>query len=301
MVDLVDRCCPMKTLKISKNRPPYINDRIIEMGHVRDKLFKLARKTGSREDWVLAKRHRLLVNYAVRKAKGTYYRKKLEECKGDTRKFWLQIKNIMPGRNVKEITETINKKDGSLLKGVEAYEYINQYFCDIGTELVAKLDTRSKHNIQYKSEKIKNFHSWDQEFQTKEVVEEINALDVNKSSGFEDLNTYVVKVSLLLLKEEFTFVLNSCHKSCIFPDAWKNVLTVPIPKTESTKDVNNLRPISLLPVTGKIFERFSNRHLNFHMEGNGLYFERQGGFRAGRSTIRTAFELIEQFCCNYIY
>lgn len=46
------------------------------------------------------------------------------------------------------------------------------------------------------------------------------------------------------------------------------------------KDVDNLRPISLLPVTGKIFwEKIINARLTDHMEMNGLYFDRQGGFR----------------------
>lgn len=89
---LVDKFCPIRTLRVSKNRPPYIDDRIIELGHLRDKLFKIAKKSGMRDDWILAKRQRLLVNYAVRKSKSVYYKNKLTECKGDTRKFWAHVK-----------------------------------------------------------------------------------------------------------------------------------------------------------------------------------------------------------------
>lgn len=53
-------------------------------------------------------------------------------------------------------------------------------------------------------------------------------------------------------------------------------MVVPISKSGSTKDVNNLRTISLIPFTGKCFERFINNHLTMHMEGNNLFFAKQG-------------------------
>lgn len=153
-------------------------------------------------------------------------------------------------------------------------------------DVLTKLDvTRTQHGCDI-TELITNTYSWDEDFGVKDVEKEIRDLDVNKSSGFEEMNTYTMKITLLQLKEEFTFLLNLCRRSCVFPT------TVPIPKSGNLKDVNNLRPILLLPVTGKIFERFINRHLNFHMEGNNLYFERQRGFRSGYSTISTAFNLV---------
>ena len=41
----------------------------------------------------------------------------------------------------------------------------------------------------------------------------------------------------------------------VFPDCWKKDNVVPIHKKESKNLLKNYRPISLLPIFGKIFER----------------------------------------------
>lgn len=66
-----------------------------------------------------------------------------------------------------------------------------------------------------------------------------------------EINSRVRKVTLKLLISEFTWIFNGCKNKCKFPDAWKHVLTVPIPNQGNVKEVIN---ISLLPVTGKIME-----------------------------------------------
>ena len=51
--------------------------------------------------------------------------------------------------------------------------------------------------------------------------------------------------------------------------------------------MNNLRPISLLPLPGKIAERIMHTHLSNFLENNNLLNKNQGGFRKGKSTIST--------------
>lgn len=58
-------------------------------------------------------------------------------------------------------------------------------------------------------------------------------------------------------------------------------------KKGDINNVNNLRPISLIPVPGKIMEHFIICHLMEHMEGNNFFADFQGGFRKGKSTIHT--------------
>lgn len=95
------------------------------------------------------------------------------------------------------------------------------------------------------------------------------------------MNAHVLKISLGVIINEFTYLLNVCKNKSIFQEKWKYVSTVPIPKQGNIKDVNNLTPISLLPNKGKIFKRFINKHLTFHMEGNNLFFENQGDSALG--------------------
>lgn len=129
------------------------------------------------------------------------------------------------------------------------------------------------------------------------VKREITDLDFTKSSGFEELilNTKCLKICLMSCIKQFTDLLNKCITIGIFPNSWKEAIVVPILKQGNLREVDNMRPISLLPATGKILEKFMNFYLTDHMESNNLYYFRQGGFRKGHSTTETTYHLL-----NYI-
>ena len=66
---------------------------------------------------------------------------------------------------------------------------------------------------------------------------------------------------------------------------WKKANIVAIHKKGDKQAVKNYRPVSLLPICGKIFERLLyNEMLNFFLE-NDLISPKQSGFRPGDSCI----------------
>ena len=69
-------------------------------------------------------------------------------------------------------------------------------------------------------------------------------------------------VSIRMLKlcgEAIYRPLNINSKTCLntgkFPSEWKKGNVVPILKKDHKQNVKNYRPVSLLPISGKIFER----------------------------------------------
>ena len=56
-----------------------------------------------------------------------------------------------------------------------------------------------------------------------------------------------------------------------FPDYWKKANVVPVPKKESKNLVKNCRPISLLSIFGKIFERVIFKELFNYFHKNELF------------------------------
>ena len=50
-------------------------------------------------------------------------------------------------------------------------------------------------------------------------------------------------------------IFSSCIESGIFPTEWKKANVVPIHKRDDKQNVKNYRPVSLLQIFGKIFER----------------------------------------------
>ena len=69
----------------------------------------------------------------------------------------------------------------------------------------------------------------------------------------------------------------------------------PIYKKGNKSDLNNYRPLSLLPTISKIFERFIHTQLYNYLSENELLCEQQYGFQSQHST-----ELAEIKLVNYL-
>ena len=63
---------------------------------------------------------------------------------------------------------------------------------------------------------------------------------------------------------------------------------IPLKKGGDPTDVNNLRPVSLLPLPGKLAERIMHSHLSKYIEENNFLNKNQGGFRKNHSVSTTA-------------
>ena len=80
-------------------------------------------------------------------------------------------------------------------------------------------------------------------------------------------------------------IFSSSIESGISPTEWKMASLVPIHKRDDKQNVKNYRPVSLLPIFGKIFERLIyNEMYSFFIE-NDLMSSNQSGFKQGDSCI----------------
>ena len=79
----------------------------------------------------------------------------------------------------------------------------------------------------------------------------------------------------------------------MFPEKWKVARIVPLFKGGDHTDANNYRPVSLLPLPGKLIENIIHTRLFSYLELYDLLNQCQGGFRPGRSTIDTVAEFTD--------
>lgn len=73
IINLLNKMCRIQTIRVSRDRPLYITDELIEVGHHRDELFKIAKNSNEPEDWSEAKSYRQKTNYEIKKAKKYCY------------------------------------------------------------------------------------------------------------------------------------------------------------------------------------------------------------------------------------
>ena len=88
----------------------------------------------------------------------------------------------------------------------------------------------------------------------------------------------------------------------IFLDDWKKINVVQLYKKESTNLIKSYRPISLLPIFSKIFERLIFDSLFNYFMQNKLFTESQSGFISGDSCVAQLLsithEIYKIFDCN---
>ena len=74
-------------------------------------------------------------------------------------------------------------------------------------------------------------------------------------------------------------------ESGMFPDSWKIARVAPIFKSGSTEDRLNYRPISVLPVVSRLFEKLIYDQLYEYLDSNMHLFKDQYGFRNLHSVV----------------
>ena len=83
----------------------------------------------------------------------------------------------------------------------------------------------------------------------------LSSIDVAKSTGLNSIGPRLLKIVPNVLTPCITYIIDKSLASGVFPRIWKHAKVNPVFKTGSKDDVNNYRPISILPTLSKIIEK----------------------------------------------
>ena len=116
-----------------------------------------------------------------------------------------------------------------------------------------------------------------------EVLKVLMSLKRSKSPGIDNIPPGTVKDAAKEIIHPLPHIINLSFASSTIPRDWKIARCVPIFKSGNTKEFDNCRPISVLPVFSKILERVVHNQLYEYLEGNEFLSSQQFGFRRNRS------------------
>lgn len=131
---------------------------------------------------------------------------------------------------------------------------------------------------------------------SQEVSSVIHNLKMKKSVGYDAISTSVVKNCESVLSPLLATSFNHCISEGYFPAELKISKVVPVFKKGDPSDVNNYRPISILPILNKVFEKLIYVRLLGHLDRFDYFYKRQYGFRARSNTSGCAIDLMD-----YVY
>ena len=187
----------------------------------------------------------------------------------------------------------VNKETDQPLSPEDTPNFINNFFVNVGSNLAKNFSEDWSYDgkeAEVYMEEIKT-----NELEIDKLCKEIN---ITKASSVPNLSSRILKDAFLCLTSQLTYMYNLSFRKMTFPDKWKMANIIPLQKTGDTTDVNNLRPVSLPPLPGKIAERIIHTRMQSFLENNNLLNLRQGGFRKNNSTVNTVAEFTDDTACS---
>ena len=123
-------------------------------------------------------------------------------------------------------------------------------------------------------------------FTEHEMVREVRTFKNNKAPGPDLIEVKVLKVACSVIPGQIARLFNGCLQWGVFPSVWKRGSLRVLLKAEDKdeKDPKSYRPICLLSVIGKLFEKLIKLRLTDTSLAPENVSDRQFGFMPGRST-----------------
>ena len=118
-----------------------------------------------------------------------------------------------------------------------------------------------------------------------QIISIINHLSPNKAHGYDGISISMLNLCAAEIATPLLIIFQDCINSATFPDCWKYANVQPINKKNNRQIKSNYRPISLLPICGKMFEKIVFDQVYAFLNINKLLSKNQSGFRPGDSSI----------------
>ena len=122
-------------------------------------------------------------------------------------------------------------------------------------------------------------------FSQDDIAKIVQNLDPNKAHGHDNISIRMLKVCGSSIYKPLEMIFKQCIETGVFPSEWKKANIVPIHKKGDKQTLENYRPVSLLPICGKILGRLMfNEMFNFFIE-NKRISRNHSGIKLGDSCI----------------
>ena len=129
------------------------------------------------------------------------------------------------------------------------------------------------------------------------VKKEINNLKNDCSTSFDTIPVKYLKLVSEYIASPITNIINNCIKDNNFPKMWKIARISPMPKVKVPIKPSDYRPISVLPVLSKVFERIILNRVKQFIDKHEVYQSTQSGYRKGHSCITVLLKLRDDIQC----
>ena len=121
----------------------------------------------------------------------------------------------------------------------------------------------------------------------------ISKLDIKKSTGVDNISAKILKTCVSAVSGVISNLINTTYSLCKFPTGLKGAQVLPLHKKNDPLDKAKFRPVSLLPIISKIYERNMHDQLSAYLGSSFNPF--LAAFRKGFGCQSTLLRLLEDW------
>ena len=114
----------------------------------------------------------------------------------------------------------------------------------------------------------------------------------------DKISAELLRICADRIVDSLCLIFNTSITTGIFPEKWKCSKVVPVFKQGDRTNLDNYRPISIIPVVAKVFERIIYDQLYAFLMDNNLLSSYQSGLRSLHSTVTSLLEATDDWAYN---
>ena len=298
ILENLNRFCPIKTKYVSPKHKskPWITTLIRNKIKERQRYYRLLKFNAI----TLQAYHRFRneTNSLIRKSKLDYHERLFDRLKDNMKKTWNSINGILGKNKSKSRIKSILHEGILYDNPRDIADAFNTHFSTIAQKIDDLIPAPGPGSPSYadflRDTNIQNTFNF-----SPVNIEDISRIIYsfqNKSSHMSTYSVKVIKFISPLISPILRDLINRSLAEGIFPNFCKIARVVPVFKSGSSSSLGNYRPISILPIFSKIFEKIVHKQLSDYLFFNNILNPNQYGFRKNRSTADAIVDMTQ-----YIY
>ena len=277
-ITALDIHAPIKKKVVRGNNAPFMNKTLSKEFMHRSKLKNKYNKSPTETNKILYKKQRNFCVNLLKKEKKNYYNNLDIKIFDDNRKFWQRIKPLFSDKNSLSRNITLVENGMIISNKTEVAEKLNDYFVDAVENLeiegfISDVNVIYSENVDENIDNIINNYKThpsilkieeNVKVETKfsfsditpnEIEIQLTNLDLKKATMENDIPAKVLKESADIVSNYLSGAYNNSKNSHTYPLSLKVAHVTPIHKAKERTLMKNYRPVSLIPIISKIFER----------------------------------------------
>ena len=289
-MDVIDNIAPIKEIRVKGNSKPWFDGNISERINIRDKLKKKYKTSGLQVDYENFKNAQNQVKKLIKSKKCDFVKDQLKANIAKPSKLWKVLKSLGLSSKDSNSSKVCLKENGvAYFEPKETSGIFKKFYENLAQSLVDKLpaspkkftmDSTKDYYEQFDIQSILNLEMVDSTI----ILDLLSKTNISKAAGIDKLSGIFIKDGAEAIASHFTKIINLSIGSSLFPDLCKIAKLIALFKKGLRTEAKNYRPISLLPLFSKIFEKVVHIQTEKFLNDNSILYVNQSGFRPRHST-----------------